>query len=66
MSDSQLYLECQRAEIQYLQEQEQEWESMSDGHLLDYVLGVETEMERKRIADMQSETQDGIQGNPII
>jgi hypothetical protein len=49
-----------------LQEQEQEWGSMSDGHLLDDVLGMETEMERKRIADMQSETQAGIHSNPIL
>ena len=57
MSHSQLMAQCELAEARYLDEQ---YSSISDAHLLDFVLGMENEMETKRIADSQTETQAGI------
>ena len=68
MTDSQLYLECEKAEAQYLaeQQQEQEWGSISDGDLLDYVLQIESEMEGKRIAELETENTCGIHRYSIL
>ena len=62
VSDSQLYLECERVEAQYLmeQQQEQEWGPISDGDLLEFVLQMESEMEGKRIAELETENTCGI------
>jgi len=57
VSDSQLEAECERVEAQYLEDQ---WGPLSDCELLDYVRQIEDQMERKRIADMESENESGI------
>ena len=66
VSDSQLYLECERAETHYLAEQQQEWGSISDGDLLGYVLQIESEMEGKRIAELETENTCGIHRYSIL
>jgi hypothetical protein len=48
------------------EQQEEEWDSISDGHLLDYILGIEAEMEGKRIAESETENTCGIHSYSIL